>query len=210
MLLNLQVPHLLEDGYTNLRCVWTLGCPAELNDLHDVPATIDIHDPTSASNTRYFYPSSFNALFPGEILPPTVGVACCAQFAVTREKIHERPIEDYVRYRDWLLETGLADHISGRVLEYSWHIIFGREAVHCPNAKGCYCRVYGYCDLDCKDGGDKTCGQRWPFPPYSSLPKGWPFVGWKGETISKEVLNSTRWVEYANHTASESLATPAG
>ncbi|KAL2164330.1 hypothetical protein VTH06DRAFT_3546 [Thermothelomyces fergusii] len=32
-----------------------------------------------------------------------------------------RPRDDYVRWRDWLLETPLADDLSGRVFEYLWH-----------------------------------------------------------------------------------------
>jgi Protein of unknown function (DUF3431) len=35
--------------------------------------------------------------------------------------VQERPKSEYERIRDWLLETELADQISGRVLEYSWH-----------------------------------------------------------------------------------------
>lgn len=35
--------------------------------------------------------------------------------------MQERPKSEYERIRDWLLETELADQISGRVLEYSWH-----------------------------------------------------------------------------------------
>jgi hypothetical protein len=60
-------------------------------------------------------------LFPGVEVPEKVGVPCCSQFAVSREKILERPIEDYVRYRQWLLETTLPDDTSGRIMEYSWH-----------------------------------------------------------------------------------------
>jgi hypothetical protein len=108
-----------------------------------------------------------------------VGVSCCAQFAATREKIRERTKEQYEKYRDWIMETDLGDAISGRVFEYSWHIIFGKPAVHCPSAEDCYCKVFGICNLTCPNQG--SCEGRYTLPPYSSLPKGWPYVGWEGK-----------------------------
>lgn len=56
-------------------------------------------------------------------------------------------------------------------------VIFGKEPVHCPTARECYCKVFGVCDLDCKSEGD--C-QRYDLPPYSTLPNGWPYIGWGG------------------------------
>lgn len=63
-------------------------------------------------------------LFPGVEVPDEVGVSCCAQFGVTRSKIHERPKSDYERFRKWLAETPLKDELSGRIMEYSWHSTF--------------------------------------------------------------------------------------
>ena len=192
MLQNLQIPYLMQQGYTNIRCVWTLGCPSELKDFAKLPSADEMaKDPKSAENTQFHFPAAFHELFPNVQLPDTVGVACCAQFALTRNKILERPVEDYMRYRKWLLETPLVDHVSGRVLEYTWHIIFGQQAVHCPNVHECYCKVFGYCNLKC---GEKSCGERWPFPPFSSLPDGWPYKGWQGETKSQEEVDNLRWV----------------
>ncbi|TVY32702.1 hypothetical protein LOCC1_G008776 [Lachnellula occidentalis] len=183
VLRNLQLPYLISQQYTNLRCVWTLGCPAEM-ELDKSIETID-----ASRTTEIAYPKAFEELFPGQTLPSTVGVACCAQFVVTREKILERPVEDYKRYRQWLLDTPLDDYVSGRILEYSWHIIFGKPPVHCPDPKECYCKVFGQCDLECVEG---ECGQHWPFPRFSTLPRGWPTVGWDGEIRSDEVLAGLR------------------
>ena len=119
-----------------------------------------------------------------------VGVACCAQFALTRQKIRERPLSDYQRYRNWITETGLEDNVSGRVLEYSWHVIFGRGPVHCPNAAVCYCQTFGLCDLQCTEEG--KCGERWPLPPSSTLPIGWPGVGWNKEIRDEKKLKELR------------------
>lgn len=68
-----------------------------------------------------FYKPAFEGLFPGVPVPEVIGASCCAQFAVTADKIRERPKSDYETYRHWLLETKLPDDISGRILEYSWH-----------------------------------------------------------------------------------------
>lgn len=88
------------------------------------------------------------------------------------------------------METPLDDHVSGRVLEYSWHVMFGRKAVHCPNARECYCKTYGLCGLECTEEG--KCGERWPFPPFATLPNGWPQIGWNGETRDEEKLEELR------------------
>ncbi|RFU28377.1 hypothetical protein B7463_g7972, partial [Scytalidium lignicola] len=188
MLKSLQIPYLISEGYANLRCVWTLGCPSELHPDSDkqIKDQTTIEDPKSAKTTEHAYPEAFAELFPSEELPSAVGVPCCAQFAVSRQQVHARPIQDYERYRQWLLNTTLEDQISGRILEYSWHMIFGKPNQHCPNAKDCYCNTYGLCNLACSEDG--RCGERWPFPPYASLPNGWPTNGWKGEARDEESL----------------------
>ena len=187
---NFQIPYLQEQGYVNLRCVWTLGCPVEIRPLTD----------THRSNVHAgeYFKNGFMELFPGVPVPEEVGVSCCAQFGVSRAKVLERPRSDYERFRKWLVETPLEDDLSGRIMEYSWHsmwfpckplssdrkltfspVIFGKDPVHCPNAKECYCKVFGLCDLNCPwEGG---CDDRYSLPPFSSLPKGWPNIGWKGQ-----------------------------
>lgn len=196
---NLQLPYLMSNGYTNLRCVWTLGCPAELSNLTDALTAEQLNDKKAASNTALHFAKAFQELFPDIPLPKTVGVACCAQFAATREAIHSRSLSDYIHYRDWLLSTNLQDHVSGRVLEYSWHIIFGKEAVYCPDARDCYCKVFGYCELDCGDDPQNVCGDRWPFPPSATIPKHWPGVGWDGKPRTDEEIESLRWISYKNN-----------
>ncbi|KAF2628528.1 hypothetical protein BU25DRAFT_37671 [Macroventuria anomochaeta] len=173
MLRHFQLPYLEEQGYVNIRCAWSLGCPAEIKPLAEEG------EHREAVHAGGDYKKAFQVLFPGKEVPKEVGVSCCAQFAATKDKIRETKREEYVRYRKWLVNTDLADSISGRVLEYSWHMVFGKEPVHCPSAKECYCKVFGLCDLTCK--GPSSCESRYILPPFSSLPQGWPFVGWKGE-----------------------------
>jgi len=52
-----------------------------------------------------------------------------AQFAVSREQVLQRPREDYIRFRQWVIDTDKDDATSGRVMEFLWHVIFGKEAV---------------------------------------------------------------------------------
>ena len=58
-----------------------------------------------------------------------VGAACCAQFAVSNKQVLVRPLGDYVRFREWIIDTEKSDAKSGRVLEFLWHVIFGKDAV---------------------------------------------------------------------------------
>lgn len=132
------------------------------------------------------YPQAWMDMFPGETLPLAIGATCGAQFAVTAETIRSHPREDYIRWRQWLLDTPLADAVSARILEYSWHIIFGKPAVQCPSAEDCYCNTFGLCDLECAN--ERGCGERWPYPPSSTLPKAWPYVGWEGEIRGPKML----------------------
>ncbi|PKY08673.1 hypothetical protein P168DRAFT_247203 [Aspergillus campestris IBT 28561] len=171
MLQKFQVPYLQKQGYVNLRCAWVLGCPVEIHPLTDTHRN-DVH-------AGEYFKTGFMELFPGEPVPQEVGVSCCAQFGATRWKILERPKSDYIRFRDWLATTTLPDELSGRIMEYSWHMIFGKEPIYCPTAEECYCKVFGMCNLHCPDEGE--CDDRYALPPYSSLPKGWPHIGWNGQ-----------------------------
>jgi hypothetical protein len=173
MLRHFQLPFLEEQGYVNIRCAWSLGCPAEIKPLAEEG------EHREAVHAGGDYKRAFQTLFPDKEVPKEVGVSCCAQFAATKEKIKERKKEEYVKYREWLMNTELADSISGRILEYSWHMVFGKEPVHCPSTQECYCKVFGLCDLTCNSPG--SCEGRYILPPFATLPGGWPFVGWKGE-----------------------------
>lgn len=190
---NVQLPYLTEQGYVNLRCVWWLGCPVEIRPYTDTHRE-DIH-------AGEHYMASFKTLFPGEVVPNEVGASCCAQFGVTRDQVRRRTREEYQRYRQWLLHTTLADEMSGRIMEYTWHskfallhmffffrkiflltqslVIFRQNSVHCPTAQECYCKVFGQCNLTCPlEGG---CDGRYPIPVYSTLPENWPYIGWDGQ-----------------------------
>jgi hypothetical protein len=146
----LQLDYVDKEGYVSLRCHWFQGCPSELKFPSNAMKSM-IVEPT----VENFYSFSFSSIFPGKKLPEVVGAGCCSQFAVTSKTIRRNKRDDYIRIRQWLLDTEIPDYMSGRVLEYSWHILFGKNAVHCPSTEECYCKVYGSCDLDCMEG---DCG----------------------------------------------------
>ena len=118
----------------NLRCNTNPGCPAQFQ-LGD-----------GGSISEDVMRGAWKELFgKDEKLPSSIGAACCSQFAVSKDQIRARPQDDYKRIRKWLLATRLDDHVSGRIMEYVWHIIFKRESVFCPAVDECYCKVYGAC-----------------------------------------------------------------
>lgn len=163
---DLQSAFVRQAGYVNLRCTWAIGCPAELEPARYMRERPD--DPGHA--TAVVFPDSFAELFPGVEMPEIVGVPCCSQFALSREKIHERPVEDYIRVRQWLLDSPLDASITGRVLEYSWHIMFGKPSQFCLDVRECFCNTYGYCNMT-----DEDLRNQWQWRGLV-LPEGWPDV----------------------------------
>ncbi|EPS26480.1 hypothetical protein PDE_01417 [Penicillium oxalicum 114-2] len=114
------------NGYVNLRCTNKPGCPSTLFQAN--PVTLDW-------DYQYLIEQLPEVL--GYLLgidpsqtPQDIGHQCCAQFAVTKERIQERPLEDYIRILDWVANTDLTDNYGiGWLIEKLWHIIFGMPAV---------------------------------------------------------------------------------
>ncbi|KAJ5716472.1 hypothetical protein N7493_008383 [Penicillium malachiteum] len=145
---NLQIPFVQQNGYVNLRCNWNPGCKADHRINGHVTEEIwyDMFEGTSTPPLNMS--SSDEIEEPGKRYarkPMYIAAACCAQFAVSKEQVRMRPKEDYLKIRQWLIDTELSDAKSGRVMEYLWHIIFGADSVYCPDQLLCYCQVYGQC-----------------------------------------------------------------
>ncbi|KAJ9668446.1 hypothetical protein H2201_001494 [Coniosporium apollinis] len=134
---SLNIDFVQRNGYANLRCIAIPGCPDEIQPFREPRDEAR----TAENNIVSVWPLLFN----NTAVPDVIGAACCAQFAVSRDQVLKRPLEDYVRYRQWLLETELDDDVSGRIMEYLWHYIFGQDLVYCPALQRCYCDVYGKC-----------------------------------------------------------------
>ncbi|OCK88571.1 uncharacterized protein K441DRAFT_690543 [Cenococcum geophilum 1.58] len=109
----LSPPKVVRDGYFNLRCHQEPGCPHHI----------------------YPFKEDDDAVNKPEIeVLKVVSQSCCAQLALSRERIRALPLERYEFFRDWLLKTSLGDKLSGGVWEY-----------FCPKEHTCYCDEYGIC-----------------------------------------------------------------
>lgn len=125
------------EGYMNLRCHWNPGCPDWLR-----PGAMDYDE---YKREQKILANSWSELFPNSRLPTVLAQPCCAQFAVSRERILSIPKEKFTSLRDWVLRTDLDDFLSGRILEYTWQYVFTSVPIHCPSMSVCYCDGYGLC-----------------------------------------------------------------
>ncbi|KAJ5947864.1 hypothetical protein N7466_000879 [Penicillium verhagenii] len=145
---NLQTNFVEQNGYANLRCNWNPGCKADHRFNSHVTEEVwwDIFQGTSTPPLNMSSPYEIEQVGQNYIRKPDqIAAACCAQFAVSKDQVRRRPQDDYVRIRQWLLDTDLNDAKSGRVMEFLWHFIFGMDSVYCPDEQLCYCQVYGQC-----------------------------------------------------------------
>lgn len=62
-------------------------------------------------------------------MPHVISTPCCASFIVSRERIIMRPKATYKVLQQWLMDTDMDNHFSGRIMEYTWHILFGDPPV---------------------------------------------------------------------------------
>ena len=125
------------EGYMNLRCHWDPGCPSWMH-----PGTVE-EDINKQEET--LVAKSWSEIFPLDPIPNVLAQPCCAQFAISRDRIRSLPLARYVFYRDWLLRTTLSDYISGRVWEYVWQFVFTGKNIVCPKEHVCYCDGFGVC-----------------------------------------------------------------
>ena len=137
MLRRLSNEHVIREGYVNMRCHWDPGCPEWLhfNDTEEL----------LAKQEQAYLAKSWKELFSLEPFPAYLAQPCCAQFALSRERIRSIPLSRFVFLRDWIMKTPLTDYISGRILEYSWQFIFTGKAALCPAEYLCYCCAFGLC-----------------------------------------------------------------
>ncbi|KAK3207838.1 hypothetical protein GRF29_96g559142 [Pseudopithomyces chartarum] len=128
-------------GYMNVRCHHEPGCPDWIH--MDRPG--GDFDFFKKPEEIYWRKSIWDELHPGAPVPQSLSGVCCAQFALSRERIRQVPIERLIHYRQWLLQTAMDDTFSGRIFEYIWHYIFTGHEVYCPAQNTCYCDGYGIC-----------------------------------------------------------------
>lgn len=132
---------IFRDGYMNLRCHWEPGCPSWIR-----PKQLEFADDHKKEELQFA--QAFTELFPNDPVPDVLAQPCCAQFAVSGERIRRHSRQRYIDMRTWLQNTDLDDYTSGRVFEYSWQFIFTSEPIHCRNMHICYCDGYSICFED--------------------------------------------------------------
>ena len=140
MIQRLSNDYVITQGYVNMRCTWSPGCPQWLQ-----PETSreDISKQEEAVLSQ-----SWHELFPYDPLPRTLAQACCAQFALSKQRIQAIPKSRYIFFRDWIMRTPLSDYISGRIWEYSWQYLFTGQGTFCPDEHLCLCNGFGICFRD--------------------------------------------------------------
>jgi len=125
------------EGFVNMKCSWHPGCP---DWMHPGSTEKDGQKPEEVLLAK-----SWSELFPLDEVPAVLAQPCCAQFALSRERIQAKPYTQYVWYRDWLFNTRMPDYLSGRIWEYVWQFVFTGKNVYCPKEHICYCDQYGTC-----------------------------------------------------------------
>ena len=83
------------------------------------------------NDMKRVWPYLFTDLAP--VMPKTFLSWCCAQFVVTRAAVRARPKAFYQNIYDWITDAhpqlgNVTSYISSRVLEQTWHMIFGMPA----------------------------------------------------------------------------------
>ena len=137
MVRRLKSDYVIREGYVNLRCHWSPGCPEWLHP-GNMQESIEKQEEVVLSRC-------WSELFPSDPLPAALGQACCAQFALSKERVLSIPLSRFIFYRDWIARTTLSDYVSGRIWEYSWQFLFTGQSIYCPAEHICYCGGFGLC-----------------------------------------------------------------
>ncbi|CBX94512.1 hypothetical protein LEMA_P120030.1 [Plenodomus lingam JN3] len=137
LITRLSRPRVWREGFVNMRCTWHPGCP---DWIHPGKTEMD-----PFKEEEHLIAKSWSELFPLDEVPTVLATPCCAQFALSRDRIQARPYAQYLWYRDWLFNSRLPDHLSGRMWEYVWQFVFTGSNVYCPKEHLCFCDQYGTC-----------------------------------------------------------------
>ncbi|KAJ5667743.1 hypothetical protein N7523_007459 [Penicillium sp. IBT 18751x] len=131
----LQHDFVRQEGFVNLRCQLSPGCPEEMQPFRQPPKPGDTGEK--------HYAAAWKEIFGNSNVPEKIAAPCCSQFAVSREQVLQRPRTDYLRMYNWVLNNDLSDEVTANIMEYMWHIIFGKDPIFCPDVFQCYADVFG-------------------------------------------------------------------
>lgn len=109
---SLQTNFVQSNGYAHLRCMDIPGSPGDIQPFRE-----DHYE--EHRRAEHATVDAWKQVFGNDDVPKIIGAPCCAQFAVSRDQVHKRPLDFYVGALKWLHETPLDDATSGRVFEHS-------------------------------------------------------------------------------------------
>jgi hypothetical protein len=138
----LQVPFVQTSGFANLRCP-VRKSSTTCNDRVLEPFAPTHEFRTLETNITQAWASLFGK---GTEVPLQIATVLGAEFVVSRAQVQTRSVEEYLHYWAWLNKTIMDDDSAGLVMEYVWHVVFGKEAIFCPERVGCECELYGRCE----------------------------------------------------------------
>lgn len=132
----LQPSHVLRSGYVSTRCSKTGNC-SDLDTIKLSSLLIPLRELSLMETRAAQIPSLLMEFLGreetlrilGEGSGRTIQAPCCAMFAVSREMVRKRDIGVWRGLREWLIQTDLDSWAAGRILEWTWHIWFGMDAV---------------------------------------------------------------------------------
>lgn len=179
---NLQLDAVDIRGYVSMRCTFGPGCP--------VGPKPRLKGKDKWPGHSHVYTERIKEWFPNIPIPRHLGARGGGQFAVSKAQIQARSLRDYEQYREWIWHSGYASQISGTVMEYLWHMIFGRDPIDCMPAPECFCQNFGLCDLKCPHAPANCDGRVIPIPAFGHIPDQWPKQG-----QGKGWLPKDRWWE---------------
>lgn len=67
----------------------------------------------------------------------------CAEFIVSRQAVHSRPIQFYEAVLEWFNNTSLRAYKTGYAMEFVWHYIFTGKDIFLLPQRECLCQLYG-------------------------------------------------------------------
>lgn len=123
---NLRFEAVKRKGFANLRCLTMPGCPNSLQP--SIVQQTDLDYQTVVDN----FPEIWSEIFglDPSTAPLQLGHHCCGQFAVTKERIQEKPMGSYDRMLQWVSKNKWTDSYgTGWLMEKLWHVTFGMPAV---------------------------------------------------------------------------------
>ncbi|KAF2833634.1 hypothetical protein CC86DRAFT_12572 [Ophiobolus disseminans] len=137
----LQIPYIQSSGFANLHC------PTSKSQTTCNGRSLNPHKPSYEFRTlEAKIPEVWKECFGDQAgVPGRIASVLGSEFVVSKEHVMRRSVDDYLKLWGWLNKTIMDDDSSGLVFEYIWHIVFGKDAIFCPEERRCECDLYGNC-----------------------------------------------------------------